>query len=185
MSRIVLSGPERHRMRSSARRRLHQCRVSGARLDAQAVPAAHRHSRGRHEHAVPDSRHGRSGRGDSHVAPRRSGRPARQPRHPIHQFTNSPLHHLVIFVRSGWRYSLGGVAAVAANRAVDGSGSLVSRRSLLTSPTISMTPQLRHMVALVMTSPVARVRNFESCGRNEVRTAENSAPAESISPPHR
>jgi hypothetical protein len=28
------------------------------------------------------------------------------------------------------------------------------------------------------------VRNFDSCGRNEVRTAEYSAPVANISPPH-
>jgi len=50
--------------------------------------------------------------------------------------------------------------------------SLVSRRSLFTSPVISISPQPRHIDALVITSPVCRVRNFESCGRKVVRTAE-------------
>ncbi len=50
---------------------------------------------------------------------------------------------------------------------------------------ISITPQLRHIMALVITSPVSRVRNFDSCGRNEVRTAEIIAPGENESPPHR
>ncbi len=50
---------------------------------------------------------------------------------------------------------------------------------------ISITPQVRHIMALVITSPVSRVRNFDSCGRNEVRTAEIIAPGENESPPHR
>src|SRR4029077_1390876 len=74
---------------------------------------------------------------------------------------------------------------VAANFSVFASGSLDRRRSLLTSPMISMTPQLRHIIALVMTSPVSSVRNFDSCGRNEVRAAEIIAPAANDSPPHR
>src|SRR5947209_8259382 len=58
------------------------------------------------------------------------------------------------------------------NFSVSGSGSVVNRRNLLTSPTISTSPHTRHMVALVITSPVSRVRNLDSWGRNEVRTAE-------------
>ena len=53
-----------------------------------------------------------------------------------------------------------------------GAGSVVRRRSLLTSPTISIKPQSRHISAFVMTSPVCSVMNFESWGRNDRRTAE-------------
>lgn len=49
---------------------------------------------------------------------------------------------------------------------------LVRCRSLLMSPTISISPQSRHMTALVMTSPVWRVMNLDACGRNDRRTAE-------------
>src|SRR5450759_5780704 len=95
---------------------------------------------------------------------------------------------------SAWRraYSLTALgkrpaspSILAANCSVLASGSLVSRRSLFTSPTISITPQPRHIIAFVMTSPVSSVRNFVSCGRNEVRTAEIIAPAAKESPPHR
>jgi hypothetical protein len=37
---------------------------------------------------------------------------------------------------------------------------------------ISITPHWRHIIALVMTSPVWSVRNFESFGRNDMRTGE-------------
>src|SRR5262245_1073911 len=50
---------------------------------------------------------------------------------------------------------------------------------------ISMMPQLRHIMALVITSPVCSVMNFASCGRNDSRTAEYRAPLSLISPPHR
>jgi hypothetical protein len=36
-----------------------------------------------------------------------------------------------------------------------------------------------------MTSPVSSVRNFESMGLKDVRTAEKSAPIDIVSPPQR
>src|SRR5262249_20712608 len=82
-------------------------------------------------------------------------------------------------------YCIQPTAYFAAKLSVSGDGSLVRRRSLFTSPMISITPQLRHIIAFVITSPVSSVRNFDSCGRNEVRTAEINAPAENEFPPHR
>jgi hypothetical protein len=77
------------------------------------------------------------------------------------------------------------VATGFANFTVSPVGSLVSRRSLLMSPTISTAPQLRHIVAFVITSPVSSVRNFDSWGRNDVRMPEYSAPRTVVSPLHR